>query len=121
MRKDLIKEVEDIKNLLEISIQQKSSIDSDAKKNIAVLQANHQEVIVSLVRIEDEIKEVKIQATKTNGSVMSLKLWRSWITGGLAMAGITLVLVYFIFNTAVSNLKDQQANTQSLVQKIITK
>ena len=56
IRKDISKEIAGMKEMLEISIQQKSAVDSDVKKNIAVLQTNHTEVIASLVRIENEIE-----------------------------------------------------------------
>jgi hypothetical protein len=39
--------------------------------------------------IKEQLDRIEIQTSKTNGSVSSLKVWRGYITGGLAV--ITLI------------------------------
>jgi len=37
------------------------------------------------------LEEIKVQTQRTNGSVLSLKLWRSYITGGLVILSVIVL------------------------------
>ena len=73
-----------------------SDLVGDIKDEILTLKIYHTEVIERLVRIE-------IQTKITNGSVMSLKLWRSLMIGGMGM--ITLIvfplLIYIFYENTI--------------------
>lgn len=46
--------------------------------------------------IQNDVKEIKIQTTKTNGRVSALENWKGYITGGISV--IVIVLVPLIIN-----------------------
>ena len=73
-----------------------SDLVGDIKDEILTLKIYHTEVIERLVRIE-------IQTKITNGSVMSLKLWRSLMIGGMGI--ITLIvfplLIYIFYENTI--------------------
>lgn len=55
--------------------------------NLSVLvREKHDDVMI-------KINEVIVQTTKTNGSVANLKLWRAYLTGGLAVVTFLLVSI----------------------------
>lgn len=41
-------------------------------------------------RIDENVHEIKIQTTKTNGSVRALQLWRSKVNGALVVISIII-------------------------------
>ena len=81
-----------------------SGLIGDLRRNVAVLQENHKEVVIWLQRIE-------AQTVKTNGSVRSLQAWRGYIMGGLAV--ITVVILPLIF-LVIKNVISIQTNTQNI-------
>jgi hypothetical protein len=41
-------------------------------------------------RIDENVHEIKIQTTKTNGNVRALQLWRSKVNGALVVLSIVM-------------------------------
>ena len=119
MKKDISKEIAGMKEMLEISIQQKSAVDSDAKKNIAVLQTNHTEVIASLVRIENEIGELNVKVSKTNGNVQGLQLWKASSGGWIKGFGVSVACIIALIGVIYFSLSNSESKTQNLIEKHI--
>lgn len=54
-----------------------------------------------------QLTEIKVQTTKTNGSVISLKAWRTGLTMCLAIiAFIVIPLIVYSFQLSQENLKN---------------
>lgn len=53
-------------------------------------------IIERLENIKIELAEVKAHVQKTNGSVASLKMWRGYVTGGLAVLTAIVVPLFFL-------------------------
>ena len=62
-----------------------------------------QEIIVHTLKdIQNDVKEIKLQTTKTNGRVSSIENWRAFMTGCVAVITaivipIFLAMVYSFF------------------------
>lgn len=51
-------------------------------------------IVHTLKDIQENVREIKIQTQKTNGTVKELQQWRSFITGGLAVVTALIVPVF---------------------------
>lgn len=100
--------------LMEISIQQKSGSDSDIKSSFKVMQEH-------IKGIDDKIGEILDQTKRTNGNVMSLKMWRSLTVGGMTIISIiVLPLLIWIFQTSITMLTGKIDKVDASVEKHIT-
>ena len=54
------------------------------------------EMFKTLNKIQNDVREVKVQTQRTNGRVNKLELWRSMIVGALIIVGILLPYLEFI-------------------------
>ena len=53
------------------------------------------ELIVHIVKdIQEDVKQIKVQTTKTNGRVSSIENWRSFITGAISVLGALIVPIF---------------------------
>jgi len=55
------------------------------------MEPSNQTLYAILKDLKQDIGEIKIQTTKTNGKVRSLEIWRGYITGGIAILGAILI------------------------------
>ena len=55
------------------------------------MEPSNQTLYVILKDLKQDIGEIKVQTTKTNGKVRSLEIWRGYITGGIAILGAILI------------------------------
>lgn len=86
---DLIRET--VLMAVQSTKQENSGLVGDIKTHVALLQHQYKD-------IKSDLFEIKTQTIKTNGSVMSLKLWRSWVVGGLAILSFLVIpLLGYIF------------------------
>ena len=54
----------------------------------------------------EKVESILEQTKKTNGSVMNLKLWRSWMTGvGAILIMIVIPLIVYIFNNSIGKVE----------------
>lgn len=84
-------------NLRERIIRIEDKIDSHTEKENLVWE-----------NMAKELKEIKEQTIQTNGSVLSLRLWRSWLTGGLLVIGFLVIpLVVYVFTTQIIQLNQR--------------
>ena len=61
--------------------------------------------------IKEQLDRIEKQTTKTNGNVISLKLWRAYITGAVVIISvIVLPLIVYINNTQVNQLQAKIKN-----------
>lgn len=112
---NVAKEIENIKELLENNIQQKSAISSDTKKSIAVLEVNYKNIMDRLEEFQQQNKEAHNAITssvsamerkldlaidkkaeksiveKMSIEIEDLKSWK-W-----KMIGISIVIVFLIY------------------------
>lgn len=79
--------------------QENSGLLGEIRTNVTVLETQYKNIMVTL-------GEIKTQTTKTNGSVTSLRLWRSLIVGGLTIIVLlVLPLITYIFNTKIQHVE----------------
>lgn len=92
MEIDVLKKLDEIYELQEKTMQQKSAQHSDTMREIAV--------------IKEKLSKVEVQTTKTNGRVNSLENWRELLIGGGAiMVLIVLPLISYIFITEIKTVQ----------------
>lgn len=102
--RDLIKET--VFLATQSTKQENSNLVGDIKTQIALLQSHYKDIKIDLT-------EIKVQTTKINGSVINLKMWRSWMAGGMAIIVLlVLPLISYIFyehiqktNTEIETIK----------------
>lgn len=55
------------------------------------------------IDILKELAAIKVQTTKTNGSVINLKIWRGILTGGFTVVILLVIpLIVYAFNLATN-------------------
>lgn len=63
--------------------------------------------------VVSDIREIKEQTKRTNGSIISLRLWRSYLTGGiLVVAFLVIPLIVYIFTSEHYQLQSQITQLQ---------
>jgi hypothetical protein len=76
-------------------------LDQFFKANDAHAEALHQTLMQRMDVFESNtstaLMEIKQQTTKTNGSVASLKLWRAYLTGGMAVLTVLVIPILIAF------------------------
>lgn len=106
---------EKIKEIVYMAVQatksENSGLIADIRKSIAILETHHLEVKDTLERIEEQTK-------KTNGRVSRLENWRSYITGGLAVVGIVIALVIYIFNSSMQTVQAELKRNEISIEKL---
>lgn len=65
-----------------------------------------------------ELKEIKIQTTKTNGDVRRLKIWRAYLTGFFVA---TSIIGGFVLKYMMSRQDAYQIQQDSHIQQLIDK
>jgi hypothetical protein len=65
--------------------------------------------------VNSQLLEIVTQVKKTNGSVISLRLWKNYLAGGLAMLGLSIPIVATLINIQMST---QQKITQVQIDSI---
>jgi hypothetical protein len=112
----------EIKNLItEISTQIYNSVlkgnsgfAPQIDKRISILETH-------FVDIKETLSRIEAQTLKTNGRTGALENWRSYIVGGLSIMGLVLILIAYIWNTNMNEVKTKQTNlTQGLNEHIKT-
>ena len=81
----------------------------------------NRELDMKFCEVHEKLDLILLQTTKTNGSVLSLKLWRSWMTGALAVCGLVMVLVVYIFNMNTQNIKDALGKYEQETKQLLNK
>ena len=60
--------------------------------------------------IKTQLNRIEAQTMKTNGSVSSLKVWRGYVTGGLAILTIVVLpMGFWILNRIMTMARPQTA------------
>lgn len=100
---------QEIKNLIQevaLAVQQaakseNSSLISDIRKNIAILEVHYQD-------IKCDLTDIKVQTTRTNGRVSKLEGWRSLLIGGWSVVTLIVIpLLCYIFFNAQQNITEK--------------
>ena len=67
-------------------------------------QYSNREIDRMFKDIQDALNRIEIQTTKTNGRVTTLRIWRGYLTGGIAILSvIVLPIAFWVMVQVVSN------------------
>lgn len=66
--------------------------------------------------IKETLSRIETQTIKTNGRVSKLEGWRAYVTGALAVSGIIILLIVYIFKTNTETLRAEIRNNKQTQQ-----
>lgn len=93
-------------------------IDSFVKRYDDLIKQSHEAIMQRMDVFESNtstsLEEIKVQTTKTNGSVASLKIWRAYMTGAIAVIAFVVVPVigYVVIQADQNNARLSSVQAQ---------
>lgn len=114
------KNIENIIRDTALAVQQSAKVEnsglvSDLKTQILLMKEHHKAV-------DEKLDLLLTKASATNGSVMSLKLWRSYLTGAVGILTIIVIpMIVYVFNTSLDTVDKNISYVKEDYAKIDTK
>lgn len=120
------KELEHLKEVLtDITLQSHQAIQKDSSNYWGELKTEIAMLKNGQGRLEETLNKTLAQATKTNGRVTVLEMWRAnskgWVAGISCGILIILSLTVYIFKTSVNVLEDKQNELYSSLNSLLKK
>lgn len=80
------------------------------------------EIDIMFKEIKETLSRIESQTTKTNGSVISLRLWRSWMAGGMGIIVLFVIpLLAYLFIVETKSVQAQQDIQNQEISNILAK
>lgn len=71
--------------------------------------------------IQESLKRIEAQTVKTNGSVSGLRIWRGYITGGIAVLTVVVLPILGYLAYQIIALSTKFGSLQALVRTAVVK